>query len=634
MSGIFGYIQNNNITSSDAVNLSSMQKWNYAYGKEYSDLISASSFGFGICQDDLNSSISHNKPILIKADTYAVIDALIYNREELITKCKVSSNLSDEELLFEYILQHGFSLLKEVNGDFSGAVYFRNSNKLLLFRDHMGIRPLFYYTNENYTIFSTDIRGLVALSQVDTSINEHWIHSTISGQISQNLISTEFAHISCVSPATFMEFTYKCGKLATKATAYWVLGSKKIRFSTESAYMDRLRELITDAIKRRLDITTGLVGAELSGGLDSSVIDILIHHLNRECLHFSWSYGPDELSLAKNDERFIIDDICKQENICCHYRKKNKKLDTDSNIARTMHELGLSSADELSVFNFIFPPYINTLPISETSQFMHDHNVHFIFTGHGGDEGVSHRCNPYEIFYHHEYYHFLRYIWSTTHGNKHRILNTLKQLKINLFDTRRVLINTFETSLGVPELLRSDFQHKMQKKRKKALYFAYDSVKYINHGGSRSRLDNVALQGAYSGVRYLIPYLDYRVIDYAVSIPRYLYLRGRRDRFIFRETFNDILPPSLYTLRLKRETSRENIEKDPNRLEIYKNIRAEIMKHLNRAYWGKYLNFELIDAWSKQENPSDDEQNHNDNILNNLLLCAMLDNVIAESREM
>lgn len=633
MSGIFGYIQNNSFTTSDAVNLSSMQKWNYAYGKEYSDLLSANSFGFGICQDNLSSGNSHNKQILKKDDAYAVIDALIYNRDELITKCKVSSDLSDEELLFECILQHGFSSLKDVNGDFSGAVYYGNSNKLLLFRDHMGIRPLFFYTDKNYTIFSTDIRGLVSLSQVDASLNEHWIHSTFSGQINQNLTSTEFAHINCVSPATFIEFTYINGKHATKATVYWILGSNKIRFSTETGYMDRLRELITDAIKRRLEITTGLVGAELSGGLDSSVIDILIHHLNRECLHFSWSYGPDELALAKNDERFIIDDICKQENIHCHYRKKDKKLDKYSNIARTMNELGFSSTDESSVFNYIFPPYINTLPISETSQFMHDHNVHFVFTGHGGDEGVSHRCNPYEMFYHHEYYHFLRYIWSTTHGNKHRVLNTFKKLKATLFDTRRELIKTFETAFGVHDLLRSDFRQKMQQDKKKPLYFAYDPIKYINHGGSRSRLDNVALQGAYSGVRYLIPYLDYRVIDFAVSIPRYLYLNGRRDRYIFRETFKDILPPSLYTLRLKRETSRENIEKDPNRLELYKKIRAEIMNHLNKVYWEKYLNFELIDAWSKQENPSDDEQYQNDNILSNLLLCAMLDNVIAESRE-
>ena len=66
------------------------------------------------------------------------------------------------------------------------------------------------------------------------------------------------------------------------------------------------------------------------------------------------------------------------------------------------------------------------------------------------------------------------------------------------------------------------------------LSFSYDPVSYIHQGGSRNRLDNVALYGAYNGVRYLIPYLDYRVIDYAVSIPRYQYLRGRRNRFVFR----------------------------------------------------------------------------------------------------
>ena len=64
--------------------------------------------------------------------------------------------------------------------------------------------------------------------------------------------------------------------LKMSTVIYWQPGSKKIRLSSEEAYIKQLRQLITDSVKRRLDAVPGVVGAELSGGLDSSIIDILI----------------------------------------------------------------------------------------------------------------------------------------------------------------------------------------------------------------------------------------------------------------------------------------------------------------------------------------------------------------------
>ena len=72
------------------------------------------------------------------------------------------------------------------------------------------------------------------------------------------------------------------------------------------------------------------------------------------------------------------------------------------------------------------PPYINALTISETSEFINKSGAKVVFTGHGGDEGISHRCNVYEMFYYTEYYHFFRYMWSLSHGQKGRIFKTLK----------------------------------------------------------------------------------------------------------------------------------------------------------------------------------------------------------------
>lgn len=80
---------------------------------------------------------------------------------------------------------------------------------------------------------------------------------------------------------------------------------------------NRLRELITDSVKRRLDVFPDIIGAELSGGLDSGVIDILINRLGREAVYYSWSFSPQDLPDVPNDERQVIADICEQENIIC-----------------------------------------------------------------------------------------------------------------------------------------------------------------------------------------------------------------------------------------------------------------------------------------------------------------------------
>jgi asparagine synthase (glutamine-hydrolysing) len=256
-----------------------------------------------------------------------------------------------------------------------------------------------------------------------------------------------------------------------------------------------------------------------------------------------------------------------------------------------------------------------------------------VFTGHGGDEGVSHRCNPYELFYHREYYHFLRYIWSTTHGQKNRIRRTLKKSYLVLQETGRKLKRPFLNPFHATDLLNIDFSNKFNNEKKSALHFAYDPKSYINEGGSRNRLDNIALLGSHSGVRYLVPYLDYRVIDFAVSIPRHLYLKGNRNRYIFREAFKDLMPKSLYSLRIKEDNSDKNKKSNPNWFEEYKQLKEEVLSILDRDYWKKYLDFNVIDEWRMEEKPSEEKRFESENKMYCLFLFAMAENLVKKSRE-
>ena len=239
----------------------------------------------------------------------------------------------------------------------------------------------------------------------------------------------------------------------------------------------------------------------------------------------------------------------------------------------------------------------------------------------------------YEMFYYKEYYHFFRYMWSLSHGKKGRIRKTLKASfgKIKELKERQKI--PFQKVFGVPKLLNEDFRAKYNESKMPILTFAYDPITYVKAGGSRNRLDNVALLGAYSGVRYMVPYLDYRVIDFAVSIPRHMYLKKGKNRYIFREAFKDIMPKSMYALRYKEDNSRKNIKQPEDWYDEFALRKQQTMDKLDREYWSKYLNYGEVDAWMKRGKPSEEEYRGEKNILMNLFYCAMLQNLVEKSRD-
>ncbi len=631
MSGIYGILNKKKNSRIDQQEVQSLHDWNLAYGKEANIVFENEGRFMGWCLETY-AEHSYSKSIVLKKEGWvAVIDAILFNREELCQKLHVLEEVSDEELLFWYVLGFGLDALAHVNGDYAGVLFNLDRQELTLFRDHMGVRPLFYYNDASRFVFSTDIRGILALSEEKIDIDEEWVYRTIMGYSTSTTTNTEYANIFCVEPSSYYCISLASEDAPLEAHKYWTLGKQKIRFQTEKEYMDGLRELIIDAVKRRLDAFQGVVGAELSGGLDSGVIDVLIHRFERDAVFFSWSEDPSELPFVERDERLVVEDICRQENIHCNYGKNLKELYDNSILKENLMKIGCTILQEPIPYRYAMPPYINTLQISEVAQGVCREGGRVVFTGHGGDEGVSHRCNPYELFYHKEYGHFFHTIWQTMYGRKFRALRTIKKSFQILTTTRIGLKGVYRHPFCVPELLKPDFVKRYADEKMPSMEFAFDTIAYINTGGSRNRLDNIALQGAYSNVRYVVPYLDYRVIDYAVSIPRHLYLKGNQTRYIFREAFAYLMPESLYKLRTKEDFSTKNKTDKKNWFEEYQKTKNEIVEMMSRSYWEKYIDYETVDAWLKEEEPSGKDRMRSQSILFCLGMCAMAENCMIKS---
>lgn len=606
MSGIFGF--SCKIPVDGSLMLDIADSWNRPYGEDAHETVVLKHGGMGCHIEHFSHAFPYGGPVLKTKNGCAVIDAVLYNRDKLLQHFSVpNSKISDEELLLTIVETEGPRALQHINGDFAGAIYHEDADEWLLFRDHMGIRPLFVYTDEKLFAFSTDIRGLTSLPHADTRLNEAQLYLNTMGYNALSLTETDFAQITCLTPASYCYVRQSDTGYIKLEQAYWTIGKDKLRLERDEDYINYMRHLVEDSVKRRLSAFPDVVGAELSGGLDSAVIDILINRMGRQCRYVSWSPDPALHPMQPNDERLIIADICAQENIRCDYIFHDAAARQDSPDA-------------------IVPAYINTTSIRSTGAHLRKNGVRTVFSGHGGDEGISHRCHPLELWHMGEYAAYFRERYNETEGKNLRILRTIKRM----YSAIKNVYPEFKkpwTGLpcSIPILNEVFLKHMDGQITPQPLWAPLNPKEYILQGGSRNRLDNTALQGAECGVRYVFPYLDYRVIDFAVSIPRHLYRKNGIDRWIYREAFRDLMPDSLYTLTTKDTPGMENVKLEG--MSDYQTLLQDVIRNLDWNFWKAYLNKEEIQDFHIPEHINAQIYIQLIYTLNRLRSCLLLQNL-------
>ena len=613
MSGIFGFSLRTADAAVVADTLGGMEYWNQIYGRQESGNRNLGASALGCHVEHFSDKFPWGGPILDFCGCPAVVDALLYNRDELLPMVSLESDsaISDEELLLKLCAELGFDALAKVNGDFAGAIFDEQKQEWTLFRDHLGIRPLYFYRDRDRFLFATDLRGIAAAPGVDDTHNGMYLYKAIVGGNSLSVRDTNFQHIRCILPGSVCRFRMTAEGFTEKETVYWRIRKKKIRLGSDEAYRQELRRLVTDAVNRRCDAFPGLLGAELSGGLDSGIIDILVNRHGRDAVYYSWSTDPERFPLREGeDERKVIRDICDQEQIRCKYLNIEERFNFQYMLDQMM------------------PPFVNTVQLSYGSKWMSAQGAQCVFTGHGGDEGVSHRCSRFELLYNGELWSYFKLYWQDTKGVKLRLLRTLwrgfndaraKWKKLNYEMTQERLH---------PPFFDDRFSNAQEKEfRFRPLPFSFAPYRYVMQGGTRARLDNGAYQGARFGVRYLFPYVDYRVMDFAVSIPRRQHINHETNRLIFREAFADLMPESLRSLRYKDMASirTEDIAPKMN-VSIARQVEY-MLEQLDQEHWDGVLKLEGLRELSRDPNLTRKEAGQIQGILAKLERFVLVQNI-------
>ncbi|WP_155341533.1 asparagine synthase (glutamine-hydrolyzing) [Acrocarpospora corrugata] len=201
-----------------------------------------------------------------RGDVTAVFNGELYNfpelRAELLAKGHRLASSSDSELITHLYEEHGDDLVHRLRGMFAFALWDDARQRLLLARDRLGKKPLYYREHEATLTFASELKALDVPRSVDLIALHHYLtyryvpapHSIVAG-------------VRKLPPGHVL--SWQGGRAEVRR--YWRLDASPRPVGDEASEAERLRELLLDATRRRL-AGERPVGAFLSGGIDSAAV--------------------------------------------------------------------------------------------------------------------------------------------------------------------------------------------------------------------------------------------------------------------------------------------------------------------------------------------------------------------------
>lgn len=231
---------------------------------------------------------------------WTVFNGEIYNFQELREGLKEKGHRfytdhSDTEVIVHLYEEYGSHFLHKINGMFAIALWDEKEEKLLLIRDRMGVKPLFYTLVDGHLIFGSEIKAILKHPDYHPDINyEALYHYFTFKNVPAPL--TAFQGIYSLSPGELL--TFLKGKISKER--WWKIKYDEKENGEESYVKEKILSLLEDATKLRM-ISDVPFGAYLSGGVDSSsIVALMTRFSDRPVKTFSLGY-EDELRNKEAD---------------------------------------------------------------------------------------------------------------------------------------------------------------------------------------------------------------------------------------------------------------------------------------------------------------------------------------------
>ncbi len=288
----------------------------------------------------------------------------IYNapalRKQLIEAGHVFRGHSDTEVILRGYMQWGKAVIPRLSGMFAIAIWDDRKQSMLLARDRVGIKPLFYARHEHGLVFASEIKAIFIHKAIEKRIDLPMIDAYLAlGYVPRP--DTIFEGIHMLSPAHTL--LWQDGRCTLEK--YWQLSDGESVQGSEDDLVDELDQRLNDAVASHL-LADVEIGAFLSGGVDSSLICAIAAKKMDQPLHtftIGFEGGGDERGWA----RIVANHISS-----CH-REHVVGLDLVEKLPQLLHHLEQPLFD-----NSILPTFLVSQVAAE--------QVKVVLAGDGGDE--------------------------------------------------------------------------------------------------------------------------------------------------------------------------------------------------------------------------------------------------------
>jgi asparagine synthase (glutamine-hydrolysing) len=214
--------------------------------------------------------IGEKQPLVSASGVMLVMDGRLDNRDELLPALELPAGVSDAACVRAAYQRWGDQFAGRLAGDFAIAIFDRSKQQLLLVRDAIGVRPLYYYRDQHFVAFASEIKALLAHPKVPRRADEAGLADflLLGARPVDGQETTCFAGISALVPAHQAAITPD----GVSIRRYWDFDTgRTIRLRSFEEYAEAFQQHFAEAVRRRMR-SAYPVAVSVSGGLDSSSI--------------------------------------------------------------------------------------------------------------------------------------------------------------------------------------------------------------------------------------------------------------------------------------------------------------------------------------------------------------------------
>ncbi|MBU2564057.1 asparagine synthase (glutamine-hydrolyzing) [Patescibacteria group bacterium] len=462
--------------------------------------------GSGVYTDD-NISLGHRRLSIIDLSENGkqpmfnedkslclIFNGEIYNFKELKEDLKnhTFSSKTDSEVILHLYEEYKEDCLKYLNGIFAFAIYDIKNKELFLARDRIGVKPLYYYYDNQKLIFSSEIKAILEHNikrEIDLEAMNHYFRLMY---VPAPL--TMFNNIYKLKPGHYLKF-----KKDLKIKKYWdVKDFKKIK--DKEKIINEIQKLMKKSIKGQL-ISDKPVGVFLSGGIDSTSVLGIAKEFKKDLKTFSVGFDINDPNRKFNADLDLARKTSKIYNTE-HYELMINSKDILENLEKVVYHMDEPVAE---------PTQIATYLLAELAK----KHVDVVLGGDGGDELFG----GYKRYYYAHLLRFIPFLKSKLHTKF--MLQDEKEIK-------KILLNTKNTT-------KSFFSKNYLKN---GLMFA--DLKTWLPDESLMRSDKMTMA---NGLEQRVPILDHYLVELGFKIPNKFKMKDTdQGKEIFIEAMKEYLP--------------------------------------------------------------------------------------------